>query len=191
NAKETSGTATSSAGHALEVLRPDLQLPIEDLGPPGYNSMGVSGAGAADRTALARGTRLAGNAQSAAGRESFAGGVLRRVTADGVAAVTGAAGSIPVTGPDGTAHHTRRGEAFAIADGDELELGGTGQGARRYLALRGGIDVCTALGSASTDTLAGLGPSALETGRVLRLHDPRTAPHLVDPHPRSEDRKST
>src|SRR5699024_1829504 len=95
-------------------------------------------------------------------------------------------GSITVTGTDGTAHHPRLGEAFAIADGDELELGGTDQGARRYLALRGGIDTGTALGSASTDTLAGLGPSALETGRVLRLHDPRTAPHLVDPHPRSD-----
>ena len=186
NAQETSGTATSEAGHALEVLRPGLQLLIEDLGRPGYNSMGVSGAGAADRTALERGNRLVGNAESAAGLESFGGGVLLRVTGDGVAAVTGAAGSITVTGTDGTAQHPRLGEAFAIADGDELELGGTDQGARRYLALRGGIDVCTALGSASTDTLAGLGPSALETGRVLRLHDPRTAPHLVDPHPRSE-----
>src|SRR5699024_9925595 len=66
NAQETSGTATSEAGHALEVLRPGLQLLIEDLGRPGYNSMGVSGAGAADRTALERGNRLVGNAESAA-----------------------------------------------------------------------------------------------------------------------------
>src|SRR5699024_2854162 len=92
NAQETSGTATSEAGHALEVLRPGLQLLIEDLGRPGYNSMGVSGAGAADRTALERGNRLVGNAESAAGLESFGGGALLRVTGDGVAAVTGAAG---------------------------------------------------------------------------------------------------
>ena len=178
--------AANAAAHAVEVLRPGLQLLIEDLGRPGFNSMGVSGAGAADRTALQRGNRLVGNAESAAGLESFGGGALLRVTGDGVAAVTGAAGSITVTAADGTIHRPRLGEAFAIADGDELELGGTDQGARRYLALRGGVDVDTALGSASTDTLAGLGPAALDRGSRLSLHDPRTAPHLVDPHPRSE-----
>ena len=178
--------AANAAAHAVEVLRPGLQLLIEDLGRPGFNSMGVSGAGAADRTALQQGNRLVGNAESAAGLESFGGGALLRVTGDGVAAVTGAAGSITVTAADGTIHRPRLGEAFAIADGDELELGGTDQGARRYLALRGGVDVDTALGSASTDTLAGLGPAALDRGSRLSLHDPRTAPHLVDPHPRSE-----
>ena len=186
DAENAPGNATSAAGHAVEVVRPGLQLLIEDLGRPGFNSMGVSGAGAADRTALRRGNRLVGNAETAAGLESFGGGAVLRVIGDGVAAVTGAAGSITVTGADGTIHRPRLGEAFAIADGDELELGGTDQGARRYLALRGGIDVDTALGSASTDTLAGLGPAALDRGSRLSLHDPRTAPHLVDPHPRSE-----
>ena len=186
DAENAPGNATSAAGHAVEVVRPGLQLLIEDLGRPGFNSMGVSGAGAADSTALRRGNRLVGNAESAAGLESFGGGAVLRVIGDGVAAVTGAAGSITVTGADGTIHRPRLGEAFAIADGDELELGGTDQGARRYLALRGGIDVDTALGSASTDTLAGLGPAALDRGSRLSLHDPRTAPHLVDPHPRSE-----
>src|SRR5699024_8423448 len=131
DAENAPGNATSAAGHAVEVVRPGLQLLIEDLGRPGFNSMGVSGAGAADRTALRRGNRLVGNAESAAGLESFGGGAVLRVIGDGVAAVTGAAGSITVTGADGTIHRPRLGEAFAIADGDELELGGTDQGARR------------------------------------------------------------
>src|SRR5699024_3375788 len=76
----------SAAGHAVDVVRPGLQLLIEDLGRPGFNSMGVSGAGAADRTALRRGNRLVGNAESAAGLESFGGGALLRVVGDGVAA---------------------------------------------------------------------------------------------------------
>src|SRR5699024_5487957 len=92
------GNATGAAGHAVEVVRPGLQLLIEDLGRPGFNSMGVSGAGAADRTALRRGNRLVGNAESAAGLESFGGGAVLRVIGDGVAAVTGAAGSFTVTG---------------------------------------------------------------------------------------------
>src|SRR5699024_10132261 len=180
------GASSSEAGDAVEVVRPGLPQLIEDRGRPGFNSMRVSGAGAAERAALRSGHRLVGDAESAAGRESCGGGAVLRVIGDGVAAVTGAAGSITVTGADGTIHRPRLGEAFAIADGDELELGGTDQGARRYLALRGGIDVDTAPGSASTDSLAGLGPAAPDRGRRLSRHDPRAAPHLVDPHPRSE-----
>src|SRR5699024_6397119 len=178
DAENAPGNATSAAGHAVEVVRPGLQLLIEDLGRPGFNSMGVSGAVAADRTALRRGNRLVGNAESAAGLERFGGGAVLRVNGDEVAAVTGASRSITVTGADGTNHRHRVGEACAIAVGDQHEPGGTDQAARRYLALRGGIDVDTALSSASTDTLAGLGPAALDRCSRLSLHDPRTAPHL-------------
>ncbi|WP_166972959.1 5-oxoprolinase subunit B/C family protein [Brevibacterium atlanticum] len=175
-------TSTPPA-HSLEVVRPGLQLLVQDLGRPGFASMGVSGAGAADRTALTSANRLVGNAETAAGLESFGGGALLRVTGDTVAAVTGADGTITVTAVDGTVHTPRLGEAFALVDGDELELGTVENGIRRYLALRGGIAVETALDSSSADTLAGLGPAAPEKGTILGLHDPRTAPHLVDPRP--------
>lgn len=145
--------------------------------------MGVSAAGAADRTALTTANRLVGNAESAAGLESFGGAVLLRSTGDGVAAVTGATGAITVTAADGTVLTPRLGEAFALADGDELELGPTERGVRRYLAVRGGIAVATALDSSSADTLAGLGPAAVDKGTTVGVHDPRTAPHLVDPNP--------
>ena len=145
--------------------------------------MGVSAAGAADRTALTTANRLVGNAESAAGLESFGGGVHLRSAGDGVAAITGATGRITVTAADGTVLTPRLGEAFALADGDELELGPTERGVRRYLAVRGGIDVETALGSSSADTLAGLGPAAVDKGTTVGMHDPRTAPHLVDPNP--------
>ena len=175
--------ASAAASHSLEVLRPGLQLLIQDLGRPGFASMGVSAAGAADRTALTTANRLVGNAESAAGLESFGGGVLLRSTGDGVAAVTGGSGSITVTALDGTVLTPRLGEAFALSDGDELELGPAERGVRRYLAVRGGIDVETALGSSSADTLAGLGPAIVDKGATVGVHDPRTAPHLVDPTP--------
>lgn len=186
SAEATSDTdeAASAVGpHSLEVLRPGLQLLVQDLGRPGFASMGVSAAGAADRSALTAANRLVGNAETAAGLESFGGGVLLRSTGDGVAAVTGATGTITVTAADGTVLTPRLGEAFALADGDELELGPAERGVRRYLAVRGGIDVETALGSSSADTLAGLGPAAVVKGTTLGVHDPRTAPHLVDPAP--------
>ena len=186
SAEAASGTdvaASADAPHSLEVLRPGLQLLVQDLGRPGFASMGVSAAGAADRSALTAANRLVGNAETAAGLESFGGGVLLRSTGDGVAAVTGPTGTITVTAADGTVLTPRLGEAFALADGDELELGPAERGVRRYLAVRGGIDVETALGSSSADTLAGLGPAAVVKGTTLGVHDPRTAPHLVDPAP--------
>ncbi|WP_210602771.1 urea amidolyase family protein [Brevibacterium oceani] len=183
SASATPAASPVSAAHHLEVVRPGLQLLIQDLGRPGFASMGVSGAGAADRSALTSANRLVGNAETAAGLESFGGGALLRVTGDTVAAVTGAEGTITVTAVDGTVHTPRLGEAFALVDGDELELGTVERGIRRYLALRGGIAVETALGSSSADTLAGLGPATPEKGTLLALHDPQTAPHLVDPRP--------
>lgn len=183
SAADSASDSAAAATHSLEVLRPGLQLLVQDLGRPGFASMGVSAAGAADRTALTTANRLVGNAESAAGLESFGGVVLLRSTGDGVAAVTGATGAITVTAADGTVLTPRLGEAFALADGDELELGPTERGVRRYLAVRGGIAVETALDSSSADTLAGLGPGAVNKGTTVEVHDPRTAPHLVDPDP--------
>lgn len=183
SAADSASDSAAAASHALEVLRPGLQLLIQDLGRPGFASMGVSAAGAADRTALTAANRLVGNAETAAGLESFGGAVLLRATGDGVAAVTGATGSITVTAADGTVLTPRLGEAFALADGDELELGPTERGVRRYFAVRGGIAVETALDSSSADTLAGLGPAAVDKGTTVGVHAPRTAPHLVDPNP--------
>ncbi|WP_166823300.1 5-oxoprolinase subunit B/C family protein [Brevibacterium limosum] len=183
SAADSASDSAAAVSHSLEVLRPGLQLLIQDLGRPGFASMGVSAAGAADRTALTTANRLVGNAETAAGLESFGGGVLLRCTGDGVAAVTGATGTITVTAADGTVLMPRLGEAFALSDGDELDLGPTERGVRRYVAVRGGIDVETALDSSSADTLAGLGPAAVDKGTTVSVHDPRTAPHLVDPNP--------
>ena len=183
SAADSASDSAAASSHSLEVLRPGLQLLVQDLGRPGFASMGVSAAGAADRTALTTANSLVGNAETAAGLESFGGGVLLRSAGDGVAAVTGATGAITVTAADGTVLTPRLGEAFALADGDELELGPTQCGVRRYLAVRGGIAVETALDSSSADTLAGLGPAAVDKGTTVSVHDPRTAPHLVDPNP--------
>ncbi|WP_291799392.1 urea amidolyase family protein [Brevibacterium sp.] len=173
--------AAEDSAPSLTVVRPGLQLLPQDLGRPGFASLGVSAAGAADRTALRRANRLVGNAESAACLESFGGNVRLEVTGDGVAAVTGAEGTITVTAGGGTVHRPRTGEPFSLVDGDRLELGPAERGVRRYLALRGGIAVETALGSASSDTLGHLGPAALSAGDTVELHGPAAAPHLVDP----------
>ena len=165
--------------HALEVVRPGLQLLVQDLGRPGFAAMGVSRAGAADRFALQTANRIVGNAESAAGLESFGGGAAFRITGAGVAAVTGAEGPLTVTSADDGVYRPSLGEPFSLEDGDEIELGHAESGTRRYIAFRGGIETQTALGSSSSDTLAHLGPAALEAGSTLAIGD--SAPELVSP----------
>ena len=65
---------------------------------------------------------------------------------------------------------------MALDAGDELVLGTPATGMRTYLALRGGFDVEHALGSASTDTLAKIGPSPIVTGDVLACGNERAGP---------------
>ncbi|GAA1851598.1 urea amidolyase family protein [Brevibacterium marinum] len=182
-------TAVPNAAHAVEVLRPGLQLLVQDLGRPGFASMGVSNAGTADRFALTSANRIVGNAEAAAGLESFGGGTLLAITGTGVAAVTGAHGTITVTSADGTIHRPRLGQPFALEDGDELELGTAERGIRRYVAFRGGVEAESALESRSSDTLAHLGPAALEPGTTVGIGDGRAAPHLVDPGPHASQER--
>ncbi|PCC54858.1 carboxyltransferase domain-containing protein [Brevibacterium aurantiacum] len=177
----SSQPGAAASAHSCTVIRPGLQLLVQDLGRPGFAAMGVSSAGAADRGALQTANRLVGNAESAAGLESFGGGVRLALTGNGVAAVTGARATITVTSADGAVFQHHLGEAFSFDDGDELELGSTERGTRAYIAFRGGIEAETALGSASADTLAGLGPAHLEPGTTISLGRPESAPHLVDP----------
>ncbi|MBX4378189.1 hypothetical protein K4H02_24345, partial [Mycobacterium tuberculosis] len=65
-----------------------------------------------------------------------------------------------------------------------LEIGASERGLRRYLSVRGGLAVTTALSSASSDTLGHLGPAALTAEDTIGLHGPANAPFLVDPGPR-------
>jgi hypothetical protein len=58
-----------------------------------------------------------------------------------------------------------------------LQLDAAQTGLRRYLSLRGGIDVAPVLGSRATDTFSGVGPAPLAPGTLL----PIGVPHLPVP----------
>ncbi|MDR2999490.1 MAG: 5-oxoprolinase/urea amidolyase family protein [Microbacterium sp.] len=167
----------------LEVLRPALQLLVQDLGRPGHAALGVSASGAADRTAMRDADRAVGNAPDAAVLELVGGAALRYSGVPTVAAVAGAVGEMVLHAADGMERGIRPGAPFALDDGDELRLGHPVRGLRYAVAVRGGILSPPALGSAASDTLAGLGPAPLAAGDVIAVGDPRTAPHPVDPEP--------
>ena len=59
------------------------------------------------------------------------------------------------------------GQATTLAAGTIVSIGPPSRGLRSYLAVRGGLAVDPILGSASTDTLGGIGPVPLTDGIVL------------------------
>jgi biotin-dependent carboxylase-like uncharacterized protein len=140
----------------LEVLSPGLLTTVQDLGRPGYGPLGVSASGAADPTALRIANRLVGNPEGAAGLEMTLQGGQFQFTDAAVVALGGSAFEAPLW------------QAFEVAAGEVLRVGRSTEGARCYLAVRGGIRVPLLLGSASTHLVSGLG--GLE-GRALRRGD--------------------
>ena len=140
------------------VQAPGMFTTLQDLGRPGYGSLGVSTAGASDPISLRLGNRIVGNDEGAAALEfTLLGGTF--VFPDGgIVAVTG--GDFGASVPMWT--------AVSIEPGHTLRLGPSRSSARAYLCVRGGIDVPLVLGSASTHVLTGLGGFE---GRALRKGD--------------------
>jgi KipI family sensor histidine kinase inhibitor len=169
----------TSAAHALEVVRPGLQLLVQDLGRPGMAAQGVSAAGGADRAALREANRAVGNAPGDAGLELAGGGAVLRFRGAGVIALTGAGADAALHAGD-AAHVVEAGRPAAVEDGDELRIGGVRDGLRVVLAVRGGVATEPVLGSRSTDTLAQLGPAPLAAGDVVPLHGPGRALRAVE-----------
>ncbi|PXX60941.1 biotin-dependent carboxylase-like uncharacterized protein [Nocardia tenerifensis] len=146
----------------LRVLNAGPLSTIQDLGRPGWFSVGVGVSGAADRGSLKLANRLVGNPEDAAGIETLLGGLELVADAPVLLAVTGADAPITV---DGVAQATA--SVLALHAGQRLKLGMAAAGLRTYVAVRGGIAVEEVLGSRSRDTLAGLGPEPLTEGAEL------------------------
>ncbi|WP_193597696.1 urea amidolyase family protein [Microbacterium sp. YJN-G] len=179
-AQQPSSHVEQPSSHAVEVVRPSLQLLVQDAGRQGHAALGVSASGVADRTAMRDANRAVGNRSRAAVLESVGGAELR-FHGDGVAAVAGAIGELTLTDAAGVTHTVPHGIPFAIADGDELTIGHPTHGLRYVIAVRGGIAADAELGSVASDTLAGLGPAPLQAGDVLGIG--ADAPNAVDPYP--------
>lgn len=158
--------------HFKEIVAGPHTL-VQDLGRPGLAHLGVGSAGAMDRAALALANRLVGNAPDAAGLEILFGGASFTADADTWIAVSGAWGSVTAGG-----RHVQPNTATMLAAGERLVIGPAESGIRYYLAVRGGIDVPSVLGSRSRDTLAGIGPAPLVDGESLPI-----GPEPSDPIP--------
>ena len=155
---------------SLLVESPGLQTTVQDLGRPGYGTIGVSPSGAADAVSLQIANLLVGNEAGAAALElTLTGGAYSFPEG----AVIALAGSDFGATLDGRALET--GIAHAVQPGKTLVLGSTRSGARGYLSVAGGVLVEKLLGSASTHLLSGLGGfggRALRKGDILAIGQP-------------------
>ncbi|GAA4486795.1 urea amidolyase family protein [Microbacterium panaciterrae] len=179
------GAAPLRDSPRLVVAESAFPILIQDRGRPGRAALGVSGSGAADRIALRDANDAVGNPAGSPVLELTGSARLRFEGLGGgdVAAVAGADGPLLLTGADGEEHELERGVPFPLSDGDELEVGFPTRGLRCVLAVRGGFLVHPTLGSASTDTLAGLGPDPLRAGDALGIGDPHLVRTAVQPFP--------
>ncbi len=152
---------------SIEVVEPGLASTIQDLGRPGYYSVGIPPSGSADSNAAAAANALVGNEPGAAVIESPYMGPSLRFSERSVVAVTGAAMPVQLNGEP-----RPQWESFGVEPGDELTFGLLQAGARQYIAVAGGIDVPVVLGSRSTYTVGGFGGfegRALRRGDILRV----------------------
>jgi urea carboxylase len=147
----------------IDVIKPGLATSVQDAGRPGYYHVGIPLSGALDQFAFHLANRLVGNDERAAALEAALLGpelVFRRPA---IVAVTGGEATPRVNGQPAP-----RNESFAVKADDRLSFDYMKLGARLYIAVAGGIDVPTILGSRSTYGLGALGGFA---GRKLAAGD--------------------
>ncbi len=176
----------------MKILMPGLSTTVQDNGRYGYLASGLSPSGAMDENAFRAANAMINNPEHAAVLEASLLGPSIIFTPE--AAPTGTDISeeeivIAITGADmdaclnGIPVDTSR--PILIRQGQTLSLGYARHGCRAYLAVAGGINVASVLGSRSTNLsckLGGYHGRALKRGDVLKIFPSDTALHDVCTH---------
>jgi len=158
----------------VKVHNGGLSTTVQDLGRTGMYAIGMPPSGAMDQYSFRVANLLVGNDEGAAALEATYIGPTLEFTDDRVIAVTG--GDAAATLNDETVPMWT---SVPVKAGDVLSFGMIATGARPYIAISGGVDVPTYLGSRSTYTLIGLGGHEgrkLAEGDVLPLGQAAGAP---------------
>ena len=149
------------------MVRPGPLTTIQDLGRVGYAHLGIPRAGAMDPVSLRLANRLVANPDGAAALEVTVSGPELAFGMDTTIALVGGHVEAAV---DGAGVPTA--ETLEIRAGQTLRMGQVRSGVRAYLAVAGGLAVATVLGSASCDTLSGIGQPRLRAGDQLDVGGP-------------------
>jgi urea carboxylase len=167
------------SAQTLEVSNGGTMTTIQDLpGRTGYWHVGVPPSGPFDRYSFALGNRLLGNAEGMPGLEITLNGPSLKFNTDTQFVITGARIEAMLEGQNVAGF-----QDINVKAGQTLTLGKvTGNGARSYLLIRGGLSCPEYLGSRSTFTLGRFGGHcgrALRTGDVLHIN---TLPPVENGH---------
>ncbi|NGY05846.1 urea carboxylase [Solimonas terrae] len=172
--------------NVVEVIAAGAQTSVQDWpGRLGYWSVGIPPSGPMDDRSFRLANRIVGNREGAAALECTMIGPTLRFCCDALIALSGAAMhatldevAIPFYMP------------VPVRAGQVLALGAIeGAGQRCYLALRGGLDVASYLGSAATFGLGGFGGHAtgvLKAGDSLHIDSAATPASAPQPLPDQE-----
>ena len=145
----------------LHIIKPGALTTIQDLGRTGFAHLGVSPAGAADSVSFRIANLLVGNDMNAPALEAT---LLCPTIEFEVAATIAISGSRNPSVP--------MNEALEVAAGQRLAIGPLLDGARAYIAIRGGIAIPEVMLSCSTfipATMGGYKGRALKAGDTLEI----------------------
>jgi urea carboxylase len=158
-------SAFSFHPRTIDVVEPGTHTTIQDYpGRVGYWETGVPPSGPMDHLALRLANRLVGNGEGTAALECTVMGPKLKFHHRAVVCVTGAD-----MRPEVEERSQPMWEAFEIHSGQTLRLQTIkGAGCRTYIAVAGGFDVPSYLGSRATFTLGRFGGHG---GRILRAGD--------------------
>jgi 5-oxoprolinase (ATP-hydrolysing) subunit C len=157
---------------ALRILNPGMASTLQDCGRFGYQRFGVPVSGALDPVSLKIANMLAGNEPCTPGVEILGSGLQVQVEADSVAiALAGTAAPFRLEGGNATVRVSPF-HGITVERGDILRFAAPSGGAVCYLAVEGGFDIPSVLGSRATYRRAGFGGfhgRALDAGDRLPL----------------------
>lgn len=167
----------------IEVIVAGTQTTVQDWpGRVGYWAVGVPPSGPMDSLSFRLANRLVGNPEGMAGLEITLSGPTLKFNTDAVICLGGA--EMTATVGDKKILFW---QPLTIKAGEILKIGAvSGAGARAYLAIRGGLDITSYLGSTATFTLGkfgGHGGRALLTGDVLHIETASATENAADNSP--------
>lgn len=147
----------------FRILRPGPLTTIQDQGRIGYGQYGIPPAGAMDSWALQLGNLLVENPRNTPSLEMTLQGIKAEVLAPFRIAITGGKGFNTLNGAK-----IENWQSYSVMPGDILDIGVISEGCRSYLAVTGGFNFESTLGSVSTYLPARLGGLC---GRALVRED--------------------
>ena len=137
---------------SIDVLKPGFQSTIQDLGRNGFSHYGISKSGAADDLSIRLGNLIVGNNENAASIEMTLVGGEFKFDIDSTIVLTGSKFAAMIDNKSIPFN-----EIVKISANQTLSIGQTMEGARCYLAVKGGIDVTNVFSSKTTHLTSKMG----------------------------------